>query len=211
MDLPGPLSSRHARALNPNQRRGALNPNQIMAIDGCSSGLGIDDIWGVVCEELRPSQHDGEAAPPLPGPLASLASLAEVTSSTPSDKVKSLVRDALGSASVIIIDELTAGPNPQFVVGQVSEQVVSIIASAILVNVGGAPVDEMTRIEAAPDDLKPHPIPGVLRVAFLIADVGGASAGPWRRHLGMFKLHKPVMKDEKMEEKMMASLFIQAW
>lgn len=170
-----------------------------MASGGCS----IDDIWSVVCEEHRPSQLGREAAPPQPGLLTPLV---EVTSSTPSDKVKSLVKAALASSIVIIIDEVSVGAHPQFIVGQASEQIVSIVTSAILVSVGGAPVDEMTRIEAAPA-IQPQVMPGALRVPFIVSEVGGATNGPYRRHMGMFKLRQPEVEGEKM----MASLFIQAW
>jgi hypothetical protein len=171
-----------------------------------SGGCSIDDdIWSVVCEEHRPSQPGREAAPTRPELWAPLA---EVTSSTPGDKVKRLVRAALNSSTVIIIDELSVGAHPQFIVGQVSDQVVSIVTSAILVNVGGAPVDEMTRIVAAPATLHPQAPPDGLRVPFIVSEVGGASRGPYRRHMGMFKLRQPEVEGEKM---MMASLFIQAW
>lgn len=171
-------------------------------------------IWDVIHEEYRPSVGSKvlEAAPPLLAPVDLLASLSQVAPSTPPDKVKNLVRAALGAANVVIVDELSGVQHPQFIVGEAPEEIVSIVASALLVNAGGAPVDDMSRIGRAPSmcDFQPSE-PETLWVPFVVAQVGGAKAGPMRRHMGIFKLAKMDYNMDVIAPKMVGSLFIQAW
>lgn len=178
--------------------------------------MSTEDIWDVVHEEYRPSGSGWEAAPPFLAPVDLLASLSQVTSSTPPEKVKDLVRAALESANVVVVDELSGVQHPQFIVGEAPEEVVSIVASAVLVNAGGAPVDDMNRIERAPS-MYDFDSPQTLRVPFIITQVNGARVGPMRRHMGIFKLAKSDSMGDCMDgmsgigRKMIGSLFIQAW